>query len=102
MRLGYTGGMLETGQRSNMRWASVVGAVALVVACGEDDARPAPAADCNDTACMAARNGVPISIVGAGTDLGGAGAGGGGGMPGPGAGTLAGTVLELTAADLQT
>lgn len=81
----------------------MVVAVASVGACEEDTERPAPAGDCNDPACIEARNGVPVSIVGAGTDIGGeAGAGGGSGMPGPGAGTLAGTVLELTAADLQT
>jgi hypothetical protein len=76
----------------------------LAVACEQDDVvRPAYVTDCNDPECREVRNGVPIDIVGAGANVSGeAGAGGGGGMPGPGVGTLAGSVLELAASDLQT
>jgi hypothetical protein len=53
---------------------------------------------------MQIRQDQPLDFVGAdiGTPGGEAGAGGGGGMPGPGVGSLAGTVLELAASDLQT
>lgn len=66
--------------------------------------RPAYVTDCNEDACLDARDGVPVDIIGAdpSTPGGGAGAGGGGGMPSPGVGTLAGTVLELASPDLQT
>lgn len=79
----------------------MVGAVALVLACDEDEVRPGLVADCNDPACVETRNGVPV-IVGVGIPDGEAGAGGGGGMPAPGVGTIAGTVLELAASDLLT
>jgi len=88
-----------------MVWGALgVGVLALIGACEEDDVvRPALVPDCNDPACIAARGGVPVDIVGAGENLpdGEAGAGGGGGMPGPGVGSLAGTVLQLAVPDLQ-
>jgi hypothetical protein len=92
-------------------WARVAAAAAaaalIVVACEEEEPRPELVADCNDPACVGVRTGVPVSVVGVGADLAGGeagagGAAGGAGMPPPAVGTLAGTVLEIAAADLQT
>ena len=91
------------------RWAAwgaaVVGVLAPIGACGDEDVvRPAYVTDCNEQACIDARDGLPVDFIGAepSTPGGEAGAGGGGGMPPAGVGTLAGTVLELSASDLQT
>jgi hypothetical protein len=99
-------------QRRVGKWARAAAAAAtvalVVVACEEDEeSRPPLVGDCNDPACVEARQGVPVTVIGVipdvpGGDAGAGGAGGGGGMPPPSVGTLGGTVFEIVATDLQT
>jgi hypothetical protein len=70
------------------------------LACEEDETRPGLAQDCNDPACIEAReDSLPLPPAG-GAD-GSAGAAGGGGMP-DADGELSGSVLEIVSQDLVT
>jgi hypothetical protein len=102
--------MLEGCRRGVSGWVAwrlllpaLVAAPILANGCSDDVTRPGLASDCNDPECIEARgNGVPStppSSMSPGS-AGAAGAAGGGGMPDPGAGTLSGSVLEITTADL--
>src|SRR5688500_13769233 len=71
------------------------------LACEEDETRPGLAQDCNDPACIGARDGsFPLPLPSA-PGGGSAGAAGGGGMPAAD-GELSGSVLEIVSQDLVT
>lgn len=72
------------------------------LACEEDETRPGLVQDCNDPACIDARdNSLPLPSGSGSGSSGSAGAAGGGGMPGAD-GELSGSVLEIVSQDLVT
>jgi hypothetical protein len=93
-RSGVLGWVVEGAPR-----ALLVALPLVVGACGEDVTRPGLASDCNDPECIEAR-GSSMPTSPSSSSPGTAGAAGSGGMPDPGAGTLSGSVLQLSSPDL--